>query len=135
MREEVTGGDEGGGGVFTVSVEGGDVNVAGGGEVNVIVGIGDEVKVGIGVLVCAAGWNGVADSERSYVGRMNSAKGSGVGEGVGEVHETRKIESRKVAASKVIMLNVLRPAGRLRAEACCEIRKFIFIDRHCGSIG
>ncbi|GJQ34539.1 MAG: hypothetical protein JETCAE01_05490 [Anaerolineaceae bacterium] len=121
MREEVTGGDEGGGGAFTVSVEGGDVNVAGGGEVNVIVGIGDEVKVGIGVLVCAAGWNGVADSERSYVGRMNSAKGRGVDVGVaGAAQAGRKEERRK----KKVMRNVL-----------FVMRKFFFIDRRCGSIG
>jgi len=79
--------------VSAVGEEGGGVNVSVGG----VVGSGDAVKVGIGVSVWEAGWKGVTVTAfGSRVGRMNCAKGSGVGVGgVGAAQERRKMEIRK----------------------------------------
>ena len=94
--------------MLTTTVAGGEVKVAVAGAF-VAVGEGVPVNVGDGVFVGTAGWNGVADADFCPFGITNSAKGSGVGEGVaGDTHEERKEERRKLAPSKAIRCNVIR---------------------------
>ena len=86
--------------------------------VNVALGINDAVNVGTGVSA-SEGWKGVSVAAfGSCVGRLNCAKGSGVGAGVDGAHAKRNMESSKQLSSNLYL----------------AIGDLYFIDRHCGSI-